>query len=238
MSKCILSKMPTMRLNASRTSQALDMLQDRYGRQRHIPRFEPLDELVCCMLSQHSADINSFPAFTSLKERWPTYPALAVASLADVTATIKNAGLANQKAKGILASLSHIREAFGDYTLEPLRQMTVPEALGFLKSLPGVGPKTAAIVMCLAFGRHAVPVDTHVHRVSMRLGLVPDGVSADKAHNLLDAQVPEGKAFAFHVALLDHGRSLCHAQSPKCSECPVCTMCRFKPKAKVKRAGS
>lgn len=184
------------------------------------------------MLSQHSADVNSFPAFTQLKERWPEWPALAQADVTDVVATIKNAGLANQKGKGILATLQAVKEAFGDYTLEPLRSRPVEDGLGFLRGLPGVGPKTAAIVMCLAFGKHAVPVDTHVHRVSLRLGLVPDGTTAERAHSLLDQAVPVGKAFRFHVTLLDHGRQTCFAKAPLCGSCVVRELCSYRPPAR------
>ena len=225
--------MPTQRPSVrsttvvKRTAHALDRLEAIYGHQRHIPRFAPMDELVCCILSQHSADVNSFPAYTLLKERWPDWSALVVADLSDLTATIKNAGLANQKAKSILAALAAIHEALGDYTLEPLRSWPVQESLAFLKALPGVGPKTAAIVMCLAFGKHAVPVDTHVHRVSMRLGLVPEDTTADKAHALLDQTVPQGRAFQFHVALLDHGRQTCFARAPLCDSCGVRDMCLY-----------
>lgn len=200
-------------------------LESVHGRARYVPRFDPLEELVSCILSQHSSDAASFPTFTRLRTRYPDWAELASTDPATLADVIRKAGLANQKAKAILGALAAIRETMGDYTLEPLRHWSTEDAENWLLSLPGVGPKTAAIVLCFALGRHAVPVDTHVSRVSQRLGLIPAGTDDKTAHQLLKRMVPVGDAFRFHLALIQHGRKICRAKKPLCVQCPVSHLC-------------
>jgi len=200
-------------------------LESVHGRARYVPRFDPMEELISCILSQHSSDAASFPTFTRLRVRYPDWAELAATDSATLADVIRKAGLANQKAKSILRVLAAIRETMGDFSLEPLRTWTTEEAENWLRSLPGVGPKTAAIVLCFALGRHAVPVDTHVSRVSKRLGLLPPGTDDKTAHQLLKAMVPEGDAFRFHLALIQHGRKICQAKRPLCGHCPLNRSC-------------
>ena len=186
-------------------------LETQYGWPRYVNRFDPVDELICCILSQHSADANSFPAFTLLRSTLPEWEDVVQAGPERVAEIVKGAGLANQKGKFIVGSLKALNEAFGDYTLDPLRVMPVPEAMAWLQTLPGVGPKTAAIVLCFGFGKGVIPVDTHVHRVSMRLGLIGPKTTANQAHDDLLKVVPAELAFAYHSLLIQHGRMVCRA---------------------------
>lgn len=207
--------------------ELVDRLETRYGRARHIPRFEPMDELVSCILSQHSSDASSFPAFTRLKERYPEWEDAATAPPEELADTIRKAGLANQKAKSIQACLRAIHERNGDYTLEPLRTMPMRQARAWLMELPGVGPKTASIVLCFCFGMGAIPVDTHIYRVSWRLGVIPDTINENKAHDALLEIVPEELAFKYHTLLIQHGRMTCRAPLPLCERCPVTDLCAW-----------
>lgn len=211
----------------TRIQQVLGQLMLDYGQPVHRPRFDPMEELVSCILSQHSADANSFPAFTQLRERFPTWGELAAADTANVAQTIKSAGLANQKAKSILESLRIIHGHCGSYSLNFLRSYDDGKAIAWLENLPGVGPKTAAIVMCFAFGRAAIPVDTHVARVSKRLGLIPEAMTDAVAHRVLREQVPPDLAFAFHTILIQHGRIVCQAKKPACAVCRVAGECSW-----------
>lgn len=203
----------------------VERLEERYGRTRHVPRFDPMEELVSCILSQHTTDASSFPAFTRMRAHYADWQAIEDASDAEVADVIRKAGLANQKARSIRACLRAIRLEFGSHTLEPLRAMDWREAKSWLQKLPGVGPKTASIVLCFAFGRPAIPVDTHVFRVSWRLGLVDRSIGEAKAHDLLSALVPEDLAFRFHTALIQHGRLTCKAPKPNCDACPLSDVC-------------
>jgi len=200
-------------------------LETQYGWPRYVNRFDPVDELICCILSQHSADANSFPAFTLLRSTLPEWEDVVQAGPERVAEIVKGAGLANQKGKFIVGSLKALNEAFGDYTLDPLRVMPVPEAMAWLQTLPGVGPKTAAIVLCFGFGKGVIPVDTHVHRVSMRLGLIGPKTTANQAHDDLLKVVPAELAFAYHSLLIQHGRMVCRAPRPRCAECAVAAPC-------------
>lgn len=191
-----------------------------------VPRLEPLEELVSCILSQHSADVVSFPTFVRLRERFPEWNLMEDAPLEELVETIKAAGLGRQKALATQAALAAVRAEFGSYTLEPLRTLPVPASLAWLESLPGIGPKTASIVLCFAFGSHAVPVDTHVQRVASRLGLLAPKVSSKAAHDWLREVVPEGYAYRFHIALIEHGRAVCTARNPACDACSLDTACQ------------
>lgn len=200
-------------------------LEAVYGRPKSERLSEPLGELVSCVLSQNTTDATSQPAYRALRRRFPTWEAMAGAPLRAIEVTIRPAGLSRQKSATILACLSAVRDRFGGYDLSPLGRLTKEEAQTWLESIPGIGPKTAAIVLCFSLGRDVVPVDTHVHRVALRLGLVPPKTSAAKAHGLLAAQVAPGLALRTHMALIRHGRRTCRARAPACGRCVVRTCC-------------
>lgn len=205
--------------------EMLDRLEEPYGRSRFISRFDPMEELVSCILSQSSSDASSFPAFTRLRAAFPDWGEMERAGPEGIVELIRKAGLANQKSKNIIACLRLIREKAGDYSLEFLREMSDEEAVKWLTTLPGVGLKTASIVLCFAFGRRAIPVDTHIYRVSQRLGLILPGSNETKAHGELLEVVPPGDAFRFHTLLIQHGRLTCRAPRPLCPACVLRDLC-------------
>lgn len=205
--------------------ELIDRLERLYGSPRFISRFDPIEELVSCILSQHTTDATSFPAFTRLRASFPDWEDLVRAGPEAVIPLIRKAGLPNQKAKSIIGSLTEVKNRNGAYTLENLRSMDLLDAREWLMTLPGVGPKTASIVLCFSFGMAAIPVDTHVFRVAKRLGLISESVSEAKAHDLLLKTVPADYAFRFHVALIQHGRQVCRAPIPACERCPLTQDC-------------
>lgn len=160
-----------------------------------------------------------------LKERFPTWEGLLEASEAEIVQAIQVGGLAAQKAPRIKAALQEIFERRGSLDLENVRTMPLEKARGWLTSLHGVGPKTAACVLLFAFGRPALPVDTHVFRVARRLALIPEGMNVEKAHVHLEKLVPKRLHYAFHISLIKHGRRLCRAQRPFCPQCPLLKRC-------------
>jgi endonuclease-3 len=184
-----------------------------------------MDELVSCIMSQHTTDANSFPAFTRLRETFPEWQDMVDAGPERVADVIRDAGLANAKSKNIVNCLLLIHQRTGAFSLDSLRSMPTNEATKWLLELPGVGPKTAAIVLCFAMGRGTIPVDTHVYRVSWRLGFVPEGVGEGKAQAILEQLVPSDLSFRYHTALIQHGRTICKAPTPLCDRCPVSSNC-------------
>jgi endonuclease-3 len=206
-----------------------------YGSTEWRQWLPPLDELVSCILSQSTTDSNRDRAFESLKARFPTYEAVRDAPVQEVIDAVRSAGLANQKAPRIQAVLRRITEERGELNIDFLADLPLEEAKAWLTSLDGVGPKTAAIVLCFGFNRPAFPVDTHVHRLGQRIGFLPEGISADKAHAVMEALVPPEDYLTFHLNLIRHGRETCSARSPQCQRCPIAQHCdyygRFKPSA-------
>ena len=202
-------------------------LESAYGKPPKMPRFDPMDELVSCILSQHTSDANSFPAFYKLKEKYPTWQQVVNAGPEKIAAVIRYAGLANQKSKCIIAALKEIRSRNNDYHLDNLRNLKSSEAREWLEQLPGVGPKTASIVLCFSFGMDVIPVDTHVFRVAWRIGLIKKGVGEAKAHDALQKKIPKGLSYRLHMAFIVHGRTACRAPLPNCPECPITDQCAY-----------
>ena len=186
-----------------------------------------LDELVSCVLSQSTTDTNRDRAFARLRQEFPTWQEVVDAPAAAIIEAVRVAGLANQKGPRIQQLLRHIHRERGEYDIEFLARLPLAEARAWLLSLVGVGPKTAAIVLCFSFNLPALPVDTHVHRVALRLGLIPPRASANRAHDLLEELVDEADYYAFHLQMIRHGRAICAARSPKCPACTLREVCDY-----------
>jgi endonuclease-3 len=204
-------------------------LRKRFGPLEPPRRTDPLEELILTVLSQHTSDLNAGRAFEALRDAFPSWEDVVRAKPERVADVIRSGGLANTKAPRIQQILREIRERQGRYDLSFLRRRTDEEAREYLTSLPGVGPKTAAVVMSFSLGRAAMPVDTHVHRVSGRLGLIPPKTSADKAHRLLEDLVLPELRTSLHVGLIQLGREICKAGRPRCEECPLVDLCPTAP---------
>ena len=204
-----------------------ELLTGLYGHplwRQHLP---PVDELVSTILSQNTSDTNRDVAFYALKDTYSDWESVMRAPEVEIRDVIRPAGLANRKAPRIQAALERIHEERGELSLDFLSDMPLSEAKKWLIDIDGVGPKTASIVLLFAFNRPAFPVDTHVHRVTQRLGLVESGVSAEKAHLLLEDLVDEDAYYSFHLNLIRHGREICTARNPKCEQCPLQIHCDY-----------
>ena len=208
-----------------RAPEVMGLLDAEYGPVEWTRRYDPAWELVYTILSQHTSDINSERAFENLRRVFDSLEAVSEASPAEIEDAIRMGGLARVKAPRIKAVLRQIDDELHSYDLSFLAEMSLDEAKTWLKHLPGVGPKTAAIILCFSLGMPAMPVDTHIFRVSKRLGLIGAKVSADKAHDLLEPMVPAADVFAFHMYLIRHGRQVCKAQRPLCDNCVMASEC-------------
>jgi len=207
--------------------RVVGILDDVYGRPVLAPRYPPVDELVFTILSQNTADVNTERTFAALKARFPRWAEVRDAPLATVEATIARGGLAHTKAPRIKAVLEALSTRSGEPSLAELDAMSDADAQAYLTRLPGIGPKTAACVLLFALGRPVMPVDTHVHRVARRLGIIDTRTSAERAHSELTALAgPEAEdVYAAHVDLVRHGRKVCHARRPECGRCPLTGLC-------------
>lgn len=203
------------------------LLRETYGYPEWRQHLPPVDELVSTILSQNTNDSNRDVAFDGLKEKFPSWEAVRDADTEDVIEAIRPAGLANQKGPRIQAALQYLAETQGTITLDFIADMPVEEAKDWLTSIKGVGPKTAAIILLFAFNLPAFPVDTHVHRVTGRLGLIGPKVSAERAHDILEEIAPPDHYYPLHLNLIRHGREVCNARDPKCAICPLQDHCDY-----------
>jgi len=189
---------------------------------RHLP---PLEELVLTVLSQHTSDTNRDRAYADLRKRLPTWDDVADAPLPVLARAIRRGGLGPTKAVRIRAMLRATREAGMPLDDRDFTRMPDEELWDTLLALPGVGPKTAACVLLFSLDRPYFPVDTHVHRVAKRLGLVPPRANAVATQAAFQASVPEADMYQLHMNLIRHGRAVCVAQRPRCSECVLRDLC-------------
>ena len=235
----------------------LETLATTYGRPTWQRRLDPTSELILTILTQNSADINAEVAFEALRARYPgggevqahnpgagwggdglpdgtapDWAGVEYAPLPELVDTIRPGGLANQKAPRIQATLRHVREERGDYSLEFLGTMSALDARDWLTRIDGIGKKTASVLLLFSFGLPLMPVDRHVERVAQRVGLIGPKVTADDAHDLFLGMLEPDQMYEAHVNLIQHGRKVCHAQRPDHAACPFFRRCRFvDPKA-------
>jgi endonuclease-3 len=210
-----------------RIREIVSRLEAIYGVAHWEPRGGAEDELISCILSQHTSDANSSRAFDRLKAKYPIWEEAIAAPTEELADTIRCGGLADTKAGRIQEVLRRIQEREGRVDLSCLKGMSDPEARDYLLRLPGVGPKTAAIVLCFALGRPVIPVDTHVFRVAWRLGLIEKRLGEARAHDALQAMIPPEIIYRFHVSHIRHGRQTCKAPNPRCADCPLTDLCAY-----------
>ena len=214
---------PTVR--AQRAQDVYRLLLEHYGERMWEKRAEPMDELIYTVLSQHTSDLNTDRTFADLQATFPTWREVVDAPTEAIQEAIKRGGLSKIKAPRIQAILQEIERQRGEFSIDFLADIPFDEARRWLLTLPGVGEKTAACVLLFSLGRPALPVDTHVHRVSGRLGLITKKTNADKAHHALESLIDESQVYQFHVDLIEHGRKVCHARRPNCGECVLSEIC-------------
>lgn len=218
---------PTTEATQHKAEIVYVLLVEVYGepqRRRYLP---PIDQLINTILSQQTNGANRQRAFEALKERFPDWEAVMNADTDAVREAIRPAGLANQKAPRIQNALRFIMRERGELSIDFLADWPVKKAKRWLIAMKGVGPKTASIVLLFTFGLPAFPVDTHVHRVTRRLGLIGTKVTADKAHKILEDMIAPDRYYAFHINLIRHGREICHARGPQCQVCILQEQCDY-----------
>jgi endonuclease-3 len=229
-------EMSTVETAPEHLTRVYEILVDTYGEPKNEPDYDPLGGLVGTILSQHTSDVNSERAYRQLTALFPTWEAVRDALTDEVANAIRSGGLANVKApriQDVLLTLTEQqlkqggRKTLSGYLYDELSKRTTEEAWQYLRSLPGVGPKTAACVLMFNLNRAAMPIDTHVWRTSKRLGLIASNVSADKAHAIFAKAVPPEWVYPLHVNLITHGRRVCHAQRPECTRCTLYRECAY-----------
>ncbi len=214
--------------------ETIRLLDREYGRKTWTKGKDALSNLVATILSQNTSDINSHMAFRRLKLYFSSWEEIAEVPENDIAVVIRSGGLAETKARRIKQILRHIRGERGNLELDFLSDLHVSEAKQWLRSLPGVGPKTVACVLLFSFGMPIMPVDTHVYRVSRRLGIIPVSIGIEKAHDLLDAMVDPRETYSLHINMIEHGRRVCRPQRPLCQSCVLEEVC---PSSALKTAG-
>jgi len=210
-----------------KAQQIYSILLRQYGMPEWRQPLPAVDELVSTILSQNTNDVNRDRAFDNLRDIFPTWDAVRDADEKAVIEAVRIAGLANQKGPRIQQVLRQISDERGEITLDFLRKLETEEARLWLTRQKGVGPKTAAIVMQFSLGIPAFPVDTHVYRVSGRLGLRPLKMNVAKTHIWMERLFEPDQYGPGHLNFIRHGRETCHARKPECDRCPLSDLCDF-----------
>jgi len=205
--------------------EIIERLEQAYGPRKWQPDRDPIDVFIGTILSQNTSDANSGRAFASLIASFDSWEAVASAPVEHIARAIKSGGLSQIKAVRIKQVLEQIEKEQGHISLASLKAMNMAEAEEYLMRLPGVGHKTARCVLLFSLGKPSLPVDTHIFRVAKRLGLIDSRASIEKAHSLLQEQIPPSKVYQFHVHMIEHGRQICHARQPRCNMCILRSAC-------------
>jgi len=223
-----------MSILSKRALKIHETLLKAFGKPTWRNPLPPVDELVSTILSQNTNDSNRDRAFDALRAKFATWEAVRDAKAEAVVTAIRPAGLANQKGPRIQQILRAITAERGNLDLSFLQDLHIEEARAWLTKFNGVGPKTAAIVLCFSLGRPAFPVDTHIYRVSGRIGLRPDKMTVEQAHPHLENLFPPETYYAAHLNLIRLGREICSARKPNCPVCPIRKLCDFGKAARGK----
>lgn len=206
-------------------------LLEFYGEPTWRNPLPPMDELISTILSQNTNDNNRDTAFNALRASFPTWEAVRDAPTEQIIEAIRPAGLGNQKGPRIQQVLREISAERGNLDLWFLKNLPLEEARAWLTRFNGVGPKTAAIVLCFSLGHPAFPVDTHIYRVTGRIGLRPEKMSVEEAHTHFEALFPPETYYAAHLNFIRLGREICHARKPDCPACPIRPLCDYGKKS-------
>lgn len=190
-------------------------------------KLSPLDELVLTILSQNTTDKNSFKAFKNLKAKYPDWISIHRTPVTEIAELIKIGGLGKIKAGYIMNCLDWIKKYNDDYDLSFICEMDTDEAMDYLTSIDGVGVKTAAVTLAFSCGKDLYPVDTHVFRVSGRLGFLEGISNPEKAFYFMRKIIPQGRGFGMHMNIIRHGREVCHARKPDCFDCHLKELCIY-----------
>ena len=217
--------MPPRPGTRAHAQEIVRILAEEYGPRPWRRHHDPVSELVTTVLSQSTTDANQHRAFASLRAAFPSWEAVAAAPAQEVVAAVRTAGMATQKGPRIQRILRAVAAEPRGGDLEWLGEVPLQEAMDWLTSLEGVGPKTAACVLCFSFDRHVLPVDTHVHRIALRLRLVPARTPPARAQERLTRLVAHEETYAAHMRMVAHGRVLCRSQGPRCGACPLLPLC-------------
>jgi len=209
----------------SKTKLITERLEKSFGIPKWNGKGKPLDSLILTILSQSTNDRNRDMAYSRLKEQFPDWRSVMNAPVEKIVDTIRPAGLGNQKSARIKDVLKWVYDTYGTFDLHFLCDRDPEEVINTFLQLKGVGIKTISVVMMFTCGVDIFPVDTHVHRICRRLGLVPDKTNAEKTHHLMQDNVPSGKSYSLHMNFLKLGRTICQARKPKCALCPVNDIC-------------
>ena len=204
-----------------------ERLLEKFGEPIWRNPLPAIDELVSTFLSQNTNDVNRDRAFDSLRAKFPTWEEVRDASENEVIEAVRIAGLAKTKGPNIQRALRQISEERGELSLEFLKKMPIEEASAWLTKFKGVGPKTASIVLLFSLGMPAFPVDTHVYRITGRVGLRPEKISVEKAHPHLESVFPSETYYAAHLNIIRLGREICKARKANCAECPLLEICDY-----------
>lgn len=210
-----------------RIAAVIRAIETHTGRPERRPLCDPLDELILTILSQNTNDRLRDRAFAALRERFPTWDDVIAGPTSAVAAAIKIGGLSNVKSGRIQTVLRTIRAQPHGFDLTYLRDLPTEEARAALSHFTGVGAKTVACVLVFGCGHDVFPVDTHILRLSKRLGLIPENLPLDRAHEFWGEACPAGEAYDLHLMLIRHGRTVCHARTPDCGQCPLTRNCAF-----------
>lgn len=218
------SEVERLRRKASRVDTILTKV---YGRKMVKLDDDPVDTLVETILSQNTTDRNSGRAFAALKRKYLSWELVMRERPSRIAEVIRSGGLADTKARRIVGALEFIKKERGSLELDFLKRMSPKDAEAWLGQIKGVGPKTRSIVLLFALGMPAFPVDTHIHRVTKRIGLIGQKTSREKAQEELARLVPAKEFYNFHINIIEHGRAICQARKPKCSICKVSRYCDY-----------
>ncbi len=212
-----------------KTAEVYTLLLQMHGEPDFTPRREPLHELISTMLSHRTTEANEAKAFAQMWQRFGSWEAIRDAPLDELIQAIAPANFAAVKAPNIKRVLDFIIRERGSANIDFLRDLPPDEALQWLTSLPGVGVKTATLVLLFCFHQPVLPVDTHLHRVSIRLGLIGEKTSAEAAHDILLSLLPHDARvlFNFHITMLRHGQKICVWQKPRCALCDLRPICNW-----------